>query len=283
MNMRILCCICPGIIILPGTASAWWVKGHEAIATAAASRVPDEVPSFFRAGAKALGYLSGDPDRWKNRDAKFLRAFEGPDHYIDLENWQGKDLPPDRYKALALVGQLGEKPDTAGMLPYAIMEHFDRLTCAFYDYRQDSQNEAVKIKCIVYAGVLSHYTGDTAMPLHTTREFDGKKGLDGRLMQKGIHAKIDAFPEKQGFTWEEIGRELEAREITDVWSHVVKTIKESHEHVGLCYELDAAGAIENPTDKSREFIMKRCRVGAQFTMDLYYTAWKRSATFKPPY
>jgi len=80
MNMRILCCICPGIIILPGTASAWWVKGHEAIATAAASRVPDEVPSFFRAGAKALGYLSGDPDRWKNRDAKFLRAFEGPDH-----------------------------------------------------------------------------------------------------------------------------------------------------------------------------------------------------------
>jgi hypothetical protein len=227
--------------------------------------------------------MAGDPDRWKNRDAKFLRVFEAPDHYIDLENWQGKELPENRYKALTLVAQLGEKPESAGMLPYAIMEHFDRLTCAFYDYRQDPQNEAIKMKCIVYAGILSHYSGDTVMPLHTTRDFDGKKGPDGKTLQKGIHARIDGFPEKQGFTWEEIGRELEAKEIADVWKHVLTTITESHEHVGLCYELDAAGAFDKPTEKSREFIMKRCRTGAQFTMDLYATAWKRSATFKPPY
>jgi hypothetical protein len=139
------------------------------------------------------------------------------------------------------------------------------------------------VKCLVYAGVLSHYTGDAAMPLHTTRDYDGRKGPGGKLMQKGIHARIDGFPEKQSFTPEEISRGLEPREIPDVWKHVQKAIRDSHQYVDLCYELDATGAFARPTDRSRAFIMERCRVGAQLTMDLYYTAWKKSATLKPPY
>lgn len=283
MNLRVAWGVCLTVAVCTGTASAWWVKGHEAIATAAGTRLPDEVPAFFRAASKSLGHLAGDPDRWKNRDATFLRAVESPDHYIDLEDLEGKELPENRHKAAELLAGLGKKPDRVGMLPYAMMEHFDRLTIAFYDYRQDPQNEAIKMKCIVYAGILSHYTGDVVMPLHTTRDFDGRKGPDGKPIQKGIHARIDGFPEKQGFTPEEIGRELEAKEISDVWKHVLKTVQESHQFVDLCYELDAAGAFDKPTEKSRELIMGRCRTGAQLTMDLYYTAWKKSATLKPPY
>jgi hypothetical protein len=182
-----------------------------------------------------------------------------------------------------IIARLKHRPEQTGMLPYALMEHFDRLTVAFYDYRQNPDNEAARIKCLVYAGILSHYTGDASMPLHTTRDYDGRKGADGKMMQKGIHAKIDGFPEKQGFTPEEIGRGLEAREIEDVWKHVLKTIHESHTHVDRCYELDKAGTLAKPTDQSRAFIMERCRIGAQFTMDLYYTAWLRSAKFKAPY
>ena len=99
------------------------------------------------------------------------------------------------------------------------------------------------------------------------------------LRQKGIHAKIDAFPEKNDLRAEEIGRGLKARRIDDVWAHVLKSIRESHELVEKCYELDKAGAFDRPTKESRSFILSRCRAGAQLTMDLWYSAWLRSATW----
>jgi hypothetical protein len=63
----------------------------------------------------------------------------------------------------------------------------------------------------------------------------------------------------------------------------VATIKESHGHVKKCYDLDAVGAFDKPTRESRAFIMERCRAGAQFTMDLWYTAWLRSARMPKHY
>jgi hypothetical protein len=246
------------------------------IAEAAASSLPEEMPAFFRTGGAALAHYSGDPDRWKNPSAKFLRAAEAPDHFLDLEDFGDHELPADRYQAAKLLLQLKHPPERTGMLPYAIMENFDRLSCAFYDLRKEPDNQAVRAKCLVYAGVLAHLTGDAAMPLHTTRDYDGKMDEKGTLVQRGIHAKIDAFPEKNKITAEEIARELKARPIDDVWDYVVKTIKESHTHVKRCYELDEAGAFDKPTEESRKFILDRCRAGAQFTMDLWYTAWIRS-------
>lgn len=266
-----------------GLAPAWWVKGHGSIAEAAASRLPDEVPAFFRAGGKSLNHLAGDPDRWKNPAAKPLRAAVAPDHYIDLEDYEGKDLPPDRYQAIALLVKLGKKPEQAGLLPYAILEDFDRLSCAFADHRADPTSEAIRAKCLVYAGVLSHYTGDAAMPLHTTRDYDGRKDANGNFVQKGIHAKIDAFPERHGLTSEEIARDLKPQKLDDPWKHVVKFIHSSHEHIERCYELDRAGAFDKPTAESRAFILERCRAGAQLTMDLWYTTWLRSEKLPPPY
>jgi hypothetical protein len=269
--------------IMVSGAQAWWIKGHETIAEAAVAGLPDDMPAFFRAGAKALAHSSGDPDRWKNPAAKHLRAAEAPDHYLDLEDFEGKDLPPDRYKAIALLIELKKEPEKVGMLPYAIMENFDRLSCAFYDYRADPDNKATHAKCLVYAGNLSHFTGDCVMPLHTTRDYDGRKQADGSIKQKGIHARIDGFPEKNEFKAEEIARDLKAKQIDDVWGYVLKTIKESHDQIDRSYELDQADAFAKPTDDSSKFIMSRCKAGAQFTMDLWYSAWLRSAKMPKPY
>jgi hypothetical protein len=274
-----------GMVILAavGFAPAWWVKGHESIAEAAASRLPEGVPAFFRAGGKQLAHYAGDPDRWKNREAKFLRAAESPEHFLDLEDLEGKDLPADRYQAAVMIARLRHRPERTGMLPYAIMEYYDRLSCAFYDYRAEPNNAAVRAKCLVYGGILAHYTGDSAMPLHTTRDYDGRKGPNGKLVQRGIHKKIDAFPELNKLTPEEMCRGLEPKQIEDVWAHVIKMIHTSHSHVKRCYDLDEAGAFDNPTDESRAFILERCRAGAQLTMDLWYTAWLRSAKLPPHY
>jgi hypothetical protein len=264
-------------------APAWWSGGHATVAEAAAMQLPDNVPTFFRAGGKSLAHYSGDPDRWKNPAAKHLRASESPDHFIDLENFQGKELPPDRFKAIALLIELKEDPAKVGFLPWAICENYDRLSCAFYDYRQDPDSQAIRAKCLVYAGILSHLTGDLSMPLHNTINYDGKKGPDGKMVQRGIHAKLDAFPEKNGFTPEEVCRGLKPKQIDDAWAHVLECIKESRSHIDRSYELDAAGAFEKPTAESRTFVMERCRFGAQLTADLWYSAWVRSARMPPHY
>src|SRR5438067_1624030 len=101
------------VLAAAGLTRAWWAGGHASIAEAAAAGLPDELPRFFRAAARPLGHYSGDPDRWKNPSCKHLRAAESPDHYMDLEDYQGRDLPADRWKAIALLEKLKQKPEKA--------------------------------------------------------------------------------------------------------------------------------------------------------------------------
>ena len=277
-----------GFLVLAGLVAGlapavWWSGGHESIAGAAAARLPDDVPVFFRRGGKHLAHFSVDPDRWKNREAKFLRRAEEGNHYLDLEDLDGKELPgTNRFDGQRLVYlELKKEPYKVGLLPYAILENYERLMLGFYDFRKLPGSEAVPMKCLVAGGVLAHYTADAAMPLHTTRDFDGRPKAGGGFTQKGIHARIDAFPEKHGIGPEEITRGLEAKAVDDVWGHVMTFIAESHTHVGKCYELDAAGAFVDPTDESRGFVLGRCRAGAQLTLDLWYTAWVKSEKLPP--
>lgn len=272
-----------GIGVTIGVARAWWVIGHGTITEAAALALPDDMPAFFRAAGKSLAHLAGDPDRWKNREATYLKTTEGPHHFLDLEDLDGNEIPRDRFVALSLMHKLNKPPDKVGLLPWAIMEGFDRLAVAFYDYRMEPSNPAVTMKCIVYAGVLAHYTTDIAMPLHTTRNYDGRPGANGKMTQKGIHAKIDGFPEKNNFSAEEISRGLEARRIDDVWAYMLKTFHESHSQIDKCYQLDQAKAFDTPTEESRAFIMARSRAGAQFTLDMWYNAWLKSEKLPPHY
>ena len=76
---------------LANLARAWWVNGHATLVEAAASALPDDMPEFFRKAGKALGHFVGDPDRWKNPSAKFLRAGTSADHFLDLEDVEGGD------------------------------------------------------------------------------------------------------------------------------------------------------------------------------------------------
>ncbi|HEY2786400.1 MAG TPA: hypothetical protein VGJ05_15645 [Fimbriiglobus sp.] len=270
--------------LFAGLTPAWWIKGHESITEAAANALPTEVPAFFRAGGKHLAQFVGDPDRWKNRDTPCLRTSEEANHYLDLEELEGKPLPKgSRFKGMDLMRSLNKDPLKVGLLPYAIEEGYERLAVAFSDYRKHPDNESIRMKCLVYGGNLAHYTTDASMPLHTTLNYDGIRQADGSIKQKGIHAKLDGFPEKFKLTPEEICRGLEAKPVTDVWSHILEFIKASHAEVDKCYEFDAAGAFETPTDASRAFVLGRCRAGAQFTADIWLSAWKLSEKLPNPY
>jgi len=271
------------LFFLPTSCWAWWVKGHETIARAAVATLPADMPAFFRAGAATVAQCAGDPDRWKNRAAVFLNVAQAPDHFVDLEDYEGHAFPEDRYKSIELLIRLGKRPEKTGMLPYALMENFERLTVALYDHRQNPADEAIRAKCLVYAGVLSHFTGDAVMPLHTTRSYDGREGPDGKIVQKGIHAAIDSFPERYNLTSEEMARGIDGRDEASPWKRINEEIAHSHKLVDRCYGLDQSGGFAHPTDVSRAFILERCRAGVQFTADLYYAAWKKSATLQSPY
>jgi len=139
------------------------------------------------------------------------------------------------------------------------------------------------MKCLVYGGNLAHYTTDASMPLHATVIYDGIRQADGTIKQKGIHAKLDGFPEKFKLTPEEIGRGLEAAAVDDVWKHTMAFLNESHGHVEKSYEFDAAGAFDTPTEASRAFVLDRCRAGAKFTAEVWLAAWRKSEKLPNPY
>ena len=251
------------VVLVLATADrspAWWFKGHQTMSEAAVLGLPKDMPAFFREAARSLGSHSGEPDRWKNRMARNLRPAEEGNHYLDLEDLGGRDLPTSRAEFGDLLRKLGHTPERTGTLPYAIMENYDRLCCSFKDLRAAPDDPDVRARCLVYAGILAHYTCDLAMPLHTTRDYNGKN-KDGEILQRGIHAKIDGFPEKFGLKKEEMGQGLQAQSLPNVWAGTLKMIRESHQHVERCYELDAAGAFDTPTAESRKFILERCRAG----------------------
>ena len=68
-----------------GLAVGWWSGGHETIAEAAAARLPDDVPAFFRRGGKELAHFSVEPDRWKNKEMGFLSRAEEGNHFLAME------------------------------------------------------------------------------------------------------------------------------------------------------------------------------------------------------
>src|SRR2546427_12466589 len=69
------------------SALAWDYEGHRIVNQLALASLPTNFPSFVRAAdtAERVAFLSGEPDRWRNTPDLPLKHFNGPDHYIDLE------------------------------------------------------------------------------------------------------------------------------------------------------------------------------------------------------
>lgn len=274
--------VCAGALVLllgaalVGRALAWWGGGHKLCTLAAASKLPDDVPQFFRDAGKELAEMSVEPDNWKSVTASHLRAAEQPEHFIDLEFLGDDPIPANRYDLLKIYFTKNVDLSKGGTLPCAMIEGYERLLLAFRDYRNAPDSEIVKKRVIVYAGWLSHYCADAAMPLHTTRDYDGRNTAGGAVEQKGIHGRIDAYPEKNGITVEQLADGLVAKDALNAWPLIVDAIKASHTHVDECYKLDANGAFDRDPEAGRPLMLERTRAAAKLTLDLWYSAWTNS-------
>ncbi len=275
------------VLIQCPTAHAWHDEGHVYAALAAVESLPDDVPAFFREGAATVAHGSVDPDVIRLDAVPQLRDTDAPDHFIDLEYLRGNPLPPTRDGYRRLCAELGVDPQKAGMLPYAIAEWGQRLTVAFAEYRRWPDNPHIQMKCLVYAGVLSHFTADAAMPLHTTVHYDGRIEDGGGSPHTGIHARVDALPTKLPFDTIFVEPLPGAEASDDLLALADRHIRASHDRLDAVYKLEAqVPALANPAlddDAVVAFTRERMRHAAGFTADVFYSAWLNSAQVELPF
>jgi cbb3-type cytochrome oxidase subunit 3 len=283
-SMRILFLLALFAVALP--AHAWWPKGHSVIAEAAALSLPDDVPSWFRDGKGAIAHFAQDPDVEKIRALPAMTEAEFPRHFFDLELLGGRAIPPSRAELLKLTNELEIEPSSIGELPYSIAEMTQRLSVAFAETRKFPDNPYAKQKALFYAGILAHYTGDSAMPLHATLHHDGRAKADNSSPKTGIHAKIDSLIEKLEFVPADLKSEKVAAP-QQIWPAIVAQIQKSNARVDATYAIESLlPPTENgewkATPQIREWTRLQARDGAQFTAQMFLFAWRESEKVKLP-
>ncbi len=176
---------------------AWGKQGHAIINQTAALILADsENKDFLREHAFDLSYFANVPDiAWKQEKTYNIEA---PQHFMDLEVFEReikikKSKGPykvdeafflDREEFEAKYPHISLK---AGRSWWRTREIFDLLHKQS-DFLADSkmsvkERHSLQAQWLVLAGVLGHYVGDLAQPLHLTENFDGQLSS-----QKGVHS-----------------------------------------------------------------------------------------------
>jgi hypothetical protein len=263
---------------------AWLTPGHRMIGVAAVEALPADFPAFFRAGAAAVGHLAVDPDLHKNRGTPGLKSREEPEHYLDLERLEGRELPATRAEYFRRMVELGRQPAEMGYLPYAVIEGTERLALCFAEHRRWPDNPHVRDKCLVYAGLLAHYAADLDQPLHTTIHHDGWALPDGASPFTGIHVRVDALVERSPFDAVAAVSELAVAPYADLRRGVLEELAASHARLDATYRLEPdlerdQGFAAPPVV---EFACERFRASTLFVARLFATAWELSARLELP-
>ena len=267
-------------------AHAWWPEGHSIIAAGAVKALPDEMPIWFRAGAGQIAHDAQDPDVQKDRTLAIMNEREYPQHFFDWELVGMEALPPTRKEFYADCAKRNVDPFDVGELPYSLAEWTQRLTIAFAESRQYPGNAYIQNKALIYAGILSHYSGDATMPLHVTNDHDGRAKPDGSSPKTGIHSKVDSLIEKLKLTPDQLAQDQTIEPLPALWPAIEAQMRETYGHIDQAYALEAQLPPEKgdyvPSPAIQAFALERGRTASRFTAQLFLTAWRDSEKVKLP-
>jgi hypothetical protein len=219
--------VCSALLALaPAALHAWDYEGHRMVNELALASLPADFPAFVRepANAERIAFLAGEPDRWRNVPDEIMRQSGGSwaDHYLDMEQIPdagldyatvpsfrfdfivafaaGRAAHADRFPAIDPAKNTDHTREWPGFAPWAITEYYGRLRSAFSYLKafQDAGGTPEEIANaqadIVYTmGVMGHYVGDCAQPLHTTVHHNGWVGPNPNnyTTWAGFHSWID--------------------------------------------------------------------------------------------
>lgn len=310
------------VLLAPTGASAWDYNGHRIVNQVALAALPKDFPAFVRkpANVERIAFLAGEPDRWRNLPAdQPLSQASGMDHYFDVElpvlaGLNIAKLPARRYEFVALYAAgrtanlakfspIDERFNTAhtrewcGFLPWAITESYERLRAAFSylktleELGTPDEIANAQANVIYYMGIMGHFAGDAAQPLHTTHHDHGWVGPNpkGYTTWTGIHSWIDSgLIDKAGIAFPDLASRVApatalstlAREDgrEPVFVAAVDFIVAQNRLVEPLYQMEKARQLgsrteETPSAEARAFVEKQLLAGGEELGSLWLTAW----------
>lgn len=211
---------------------AWDYAAHRAINELALAALPTNFPAFVQtpAARDRIGFLAGEPDRWRNSPEMALSHASGPDHYFDWEQMADYGLTaatvapfrydfavqlglaraahPEKFEPIDPAKNKDQTRELIGFLPWRMTEDYARLKSGFSYLKTFQQHGGTKEEIanaeanIIYVmGVMGHFVGDGSQPLHATKHHHGWVGAnpDNYPTHSRFHAWIDGgYIQKSG-------------------------------------------------------------------------------------
>lgn len=205
--MKKLLLFSASFVLISHTVFAWDYEGHRLVNQLGLASLPKDFPAFALTpeAQDRIAFLAGEPDRWRNTQNQELKHANGPDHYLDLEDLTMYDLKPetlsafrydfmaqiarsraahpDRFPPIDMARNTDHTRELSGFLPWTMVEYYAKLKSEFSYLKafQTAGGTPVEIANaqanIIYTmGIMGHFYGDAAQPLHTTMHFNGWAG-----------------------------------------------------------------------------------------------------------
>jgi hypothetical protein len=311
MKLKTLAVLCSALAST--TALAWDASGHRLITTLAIEQLSPQGPVWLKDPAISVRVADQAtvPDRWRGVKVNQLQHANNPDHYFDLEDLEpyelkfhdiaplriefvkqlleirvqkGWKLPPKPVNPARDTDKTQEWP---GFLPFAVLENYGKLQSSFKviralekinDPARQHQLEQARADATVQLGILSHFVGDAAQPLHTTKHHHGWVGDNpkGYTTDRGFHSEIDGgvirLHRIDAASVRPACRGLAKVDRRDPWNDVLVYIERSFSQVEPLYELKKTGDLAK--DPGKEFINQRLADAAMMLAGLTQAAWE---------
>jgi hypothetical protein len=297
-------------LVAGGTAVGWDETGHTIVTRLAIEALPESMPDWVKTAEVRyrLEYLSSEPDRWRGQHSVQVDHVNSPDHYIDEEllfpyGLKLKTIPKFRREFIdAMATQRALNPEkfppydrkrdrkytrlVPGLLPYAIAELQWKLAASWttlktYELHRGLVTDAMIVNAranvVYHMGIISHFVGDGAQPLHTTEHYNGWAGENpkGYTTSKAIHSYIDGGAARyHGITADGLApRALKPRAYTnqDYWNGIISYLYETFAQVEPLYALEKSGELRK--EKGKAFIEDRLLRGGAMLSAVWIAAY----------
>ncbi len=310
MQRLAVCVLCAAALIAARPAHAWDSHGHALVTYLALESASGELPEWLAGdtGARRAAFQASEADRFRGTRMLYLSHENNPEHYIDLDLLEqfglttrtlprlrgdylrtmilAKHTNPDRISTYDPANDPAGTSEWPGFLPHAAMEHYTKLRSAFNTVRiletlndptRAEHLEQARANAIYHLGMMSHFIGDAAQPLHTTVHHHGWVGdnPDGFTTDRRIHARIDGgVLEHHDINFTSLrGRVGSPRAVNsaDPWNDTIAHIARSFREVRPLYELEKSGELDR--DRGKAFIEDRLLDAGRTLAGFIVAAW----------
>lgn len=316
------------ISLLSQDLCAWGERGHDLITQIAVERLEEKTDSRadlnrpFLLKTHMLAHLSNVPDIvWRgNYVDKRARTLNAPTHYFDLDYLYDNpvsldDIETDFSKSQLLAKEKNLKlQSVVGTAAWRVLQLQSEMRDALAKAKaSDKRAEFIRHtnQALLYAGIMSHFVGDLANPMHTTKDFDGWMTGNGGLHAYFESAIVSAYPPGLNVsvfmkTRESVlkntlvsqyGSERTEKILRNPDQLIWSLILDSHQNLGRLTELDnqhslikrskgtnsVAGGLRTEAERKppatvtkpyENLIIERLAIGAETLAQLWLLAWE---------